>query len=187
MTVVYFDLETRRIASDVGGWDHKDKMGISIGVTWSTATQKYQIWREETVDGLIDELRSADLVVGYNHVYFDYAVLGGYTILDLASATVNLDMMVDLEERVGRRLKLDSVAQASFGSGKTADGLEAVRWWREYEKTGEFTLLRNIAEYCAYDVKVTRLVHEYGIQHGQVKYIDKTTNQATSVEVNWTT
>lgn len=185
MNTVYFDLETRRIASDVGGWDFKDQMGISAAVTWSTATGEYHIWREETVDGLIEQLRSADLVVGYNHVSFDYAVLGGYTILDLAAATVNLDMMVDLEVRVGRRMKLDTIAHACFGEGKTADGLDAVRWWRAYEKDRDFQHLRKIAEYCAYDVKVTRLVHEFGLQEGLVKYIDKASNQAVEVAVDW--
>jgi len=27
---VYFDLETQRTANDVGGWDRKDHMGMSI-------------------------------------------------------------------------------------------------------------------------------------------------------------
>src|SRR5690606_15319768 len=80
---VYFDLETRRSANDVGGWDRKADMGMSVGVTFSTAENRYRIYDESTVQELIDELCSADLVVGFNHVSFDYEVLMGYTILDL--------------------------------------------------------------------------------------------------------
>jgi hypothetical protein len=36
--IVYFDLETQRSFGDVGGSAHKDKMGMSVGVTYSTET-----------------------------------------------------------------------------------------------------------------------------------------------------
>ncbi|MBU6178772.1 MAG: helicase, partial [Verrucomicrobia bacterium] len=80
---VYFDLETQRSANDVGGWDRKADMGMSVGVTYSTALRRYMIYDESNVQALIDELRDADLVVGFNHVSFDYEVLMGYTVLDL--------------------------------------------------------------------------------------------------------
>ncbi|SVD47975.1 uncharacterized protein METZ01_LOCUS400829, partial [marine metagenome] len=41
--IVYFDLETMRSADDVGGWSHIDKMGMSIGVTYSTGNGGYSI------------------------------------------------------------------------------------------------------------------------------------------------
>jgi len=76
-------------------------------------------------------------------------------------------MMLDLEEKIGFRLKLDSVAKSSLkGSGKTADGLDALKWWNEYKKTKDESFMMKIAEYCCYDVKVTKEVHEYGVEHG---------------------
>jgi DEAD/DEAH box helicase domain-containing protein len=81
-------------------------------------------------------------------------------------------MMLDVKERIGRFLKLDNVASTSHGTGKSADGLDAIRWWQEHKKTKEFEPLRRIAGYCAYDVKVTRCVHEYGMKHGFNKYDD---------------
>jgi DEAD/DEAH box helicase domain-containing protein len=93
-------------------------------------------------------------------------------------------MMLDLEQRLGFRLKLDSVAAASLGTGKTADGLDALRWWQEHKKTGDFAPLRRIAEYCAYDVKVTKCVHEFALAHGILKYDDRS-GQTTQVEVDW--
>ena len=125
--IVYFDLETQRSFGDVGGSKNKDKMGISVGVAYSTRTEQYHIFGEDQTDDLVDMLIKADLVVGYNHMYFDYPVLQGYTILDLPNQTVNLDMMIEVEQILGHRLKLDALASASLGTGKSADGLDALR------------------------------------------------------------
>jgi uncharacterized protein YprB with RNaseH-like and TPR domain len=182
--IIYFDLETQRSFNDVGGSSHKDKMGISVAVTYSTITNSYEIYHERELDRLADELVRADLVVGWNHLYFDYPVLQAHVFHTLAEQTVNLDMMVELEKIIGFRLKLDSVASATLGTGKSGDGLDALRWWQEHKKTGEFAPLRKIAEYCSYDVKVTRCVHEYALKNGRLKYKDKA-GRMVEVAVDW--
>ena len=113
--IVYFDLETQRSAGDVGGWDKKCDMGMSVGVTYSTKLGKYQVFGEAQVDGLISQLRGADLVIGYNHINFDYQVLMGYTCLDLPSQLVSLDLCTYLEQAINHRPKLDHIASASLG------------------------------------------------------------------------
>jgi len=62
--IVYFDLETQKSFSAVGGSKHKAKMGISVGVTYSTKTGQYHVYDEEHTDALVDQLMKADLVVG---------------------------------------------------------------------------------------------------------------------------
>mgnify|MGYP000467476365 CR=1 FL=1 len=52
--IVYFDLETQRSAGDVGGWDKKDRMGMSVGVTYSTKLGEYRIYPEKRVDDLVE-------------------------------------------------------------------------------------------------------------------------------------
>lgn len=174
---IYFDLETQRTAADVGGWNNKGDMHMSVGVTFSSATGKYVVYSEERVGELISQLSRADLVIGYNHINFDYAVLEGYHAFSLVDQCVSCDLMVDLEKVCGHRPKLESVASASLGTGKTAQGLDAIKWWRE----GKFV---EVAEYCCYDVKVTKLVHEYGAKNGFVKYFDRFGNEQ-QVEVDW--
>jgi len=49
-------------------------MGMSVGVTYSTKTGQYHVYDEENVDALVNQLVAADLVVGYNHIQFDYPV-----------------------------------------------------------------------------------------------------------------
>ena len=176
--IVYFDLETQRTANDAGGWDRKRDMGMSIGVTYSTATGEYRIFSEKQVNGLIDQLLHADLVVGFNVLHFDYEVLMGYTVLDLKHTLATFDMLLDLEKRLGHRLALDALAQATLGAGKTADGMDAIKWWREGR-------VLEVAEYCCFDVKVTRLLHEYGCQRHELFYQDRF-GQKRRVETNWT-
>lgn len=175
--IVYFDLETQRTANDVGGWDRKDRMGMSIGVTFSSVSQEYRIYSEDKVQGLIDQLRKADLVVGYNLINFDYQVLMAYTVLDLEAQIPTLDLMVDVEKAIGHRLSLDAVATGTLGVGKTAEGLDAIKWWREGK-------LLEIAEYCCFDVKVTRMVHEHGARSGELFFTDRF-GRKQRLEVEW--
>jgi len=175
--IVYFDLETQRTANDVGGWGHKQDMGMSVGVTYSTASGSYHIYSEKQVHELVNELLRADLVVGFNVINFDYEVLMGYSAYDIPSLARTLDLMADLEKTLGHRLSLDAVATASLGVGKTADGLDAIRWWQQGK-------IAEIAEYCCYDVKVTKCLHEYGAINGHVKYLDRGGREQV-VPVDW--
>ena len=177
MDIVYFDLETQRTANDVGGWDRKHEMGMSLGVTYSSRDGVYEIFGEEQAEGLIRRLQRADLVVGFNHIRFDYDVLMAYTVLDLRENLVSFDLLLEIEKVVGHRLKLEDIAQATLGVGKIADGLDAIKWWREGK-------LLEIAKYCCFDVKVTKMVHEYGARHGLVKYRNRF-NQSLEVAVDW--
>lgn len=174
--IVYFDLETQKSAEDVGGWNNIRDMRMSVGVTYSTARGDYRIYAEKEVDDLIKELMRADLVVGFNNLRFDYEVLHGYTVMDLKQIPT-LDMLVDLQKALQHRLSLDSVANASLGVEKTAEGLQAIKWFREGK-------LMEIAEYCCYDVKITKLVHEYGAENKQVFYKNKFGTKL-SVAVDW--
>ncbi len=174
--IVYFDLETQRSANDVGGWNHIDRMGMSIGVTYSTARGGYMVYGEPQVNDLIQEIQRADLVVGFNHIRFDYKVLEGYSVFDF-SQVPSLDMLVDLNEKLGHRLKLDSIAQATFGCEKTAEGLQAIEWFKQGK-------LAEIAEYCLYDVKITKMVHEYGAAYDHVYYTNRFGDKLKA-EVDW--
>jgi len=174
--IVYFDLETQQSAEEVGGWDKISAMKMSIGVTYSTARGEYRIYGEPQVNDLIQELQRADLVVGFNNLRFDYEVLHGYTSMDLRQLPT-LDMLVELQNTLNHRLSLDSIATATFGLEKTAEGLQAIRWFKEGK-------LLEIAEYCCFDVKLTKLVHEHGARHKQLHYNNRFGKKLT-VPVKW--
>jgi DEAD/DEAH box helicase domain-containing protein len=52
-----------------------------------------------------------------------------------------------------------------------------LRWWKEGK-------LLELAEYCCYDVKITKALHEYGRAHGEVFYLDRF-GQKRTVKVKW--
>ena len=174
--IVYFDLETQKSADEVGGWNRVRDMRMSVGVTYSTTRGDYKIYGEDQVEDLIRELMRADLVVGFNNLRFDYEVLHGYTVLDLSQAPT-LDMLIDVQKVINHRLSLDALAGATLGVEKTSEGMQAIQWFRQGR-------LMDIAEYCCYDVKITRLVHEYGRDNKRLFYKNKF-GSTLSAEVCW--
>ena len=65
-----------------------------------------------------------------------------------------------------------------------SDGMDALKWWKLYRKTGEPEWLLKIAEYCAYDVKVTRQLHETGVSEGRLRFFDRA-GAPQEVKVDW--
>jgi DEAD/DEAH box helicase domain-containing protein len=163
--IITFDVETQRTAAEVGGWSNIRDMGLAVAVTYDAADDVYRDYTEQDVSLLIATLCSADLVVGYNVLRFDYEVLRAYTD-DPLSNIRTVDMLKDLYKAMGWRPKLDNVAAATLGEKKSADGLQAVRWFREGK-------LDKVTAYCRRDVEVTWKVYDYGRSNGYVKYRDK--------------
>ncbi len=174
--IVYFDLETQKAADEVGGWGNIRAMRMSVGVTYSTARGGYHIYGEKQVDALVQELLRADLVVGFNNLRFDYEVLHGYTVLDLTQAPT-LDMLLELQKVMNHRISLDALATSTLGVEKTAEGLQAIQWFREGK-------MAEIAEYCCYDVKITKLIHEFGCENRQLFYKNRF-GATLSTPVTW--
>jgi len=174
--VVVFDLETQRSFDDVGGRSQLHKLGVSVGVAYRYDTDRFITYTEENIRELIALLKDADLVVGYNIRGFDYQVLRGYEDEDYA-ALPTLDLMYELQERLGFRPKLESVASATLGTGKTADGLQALEWWRRGE-------IDKIERYCREDVRVTRDLYNFG-KRNRFVLVSRFGGNPRRVEVDW--
>ncbi|HHH40847.1 MAG TPA: helicase [Chloroflexi bacterium] len=163
--IVYFDLETQKLAEEVGGWHNIRRMGLAAAVIYSTADEQYHDYTEENVEELIAALRAADLVVGFNLLRFDYEVLRAYTD-DPLDDLPTVDMLVHLTRALGHRVSLDQVASATLGETKSADGVQAVYWYRQ-------GLIEKVLDYCRQDVAVTKAVYEFGKTHGYVRFRDR--------------
>ena len=176
MNTVVFDVETQRSFDEVGGRRNIRKLGLSAAVTYSTEGGEYRHYTEETVADLIAELRAADLVVGFNVLNFDYEVLRAYTD-DLLDDIETVDMLDHIHKRLGFRVSLDNLASTTLKTAKSADGLQAVRWYKEGR-------MQEILDYCQQDVEVTRKLYEYGKQYKHVKFRDRGYRE-TMVPVSW--
>ncbi len=153
-----FDLETKLSAEEVGGWHRAHKMGISVAVVYDSLSDKFIIYLENEIDKLIKHLFQLELVVGFNNRRFDNSVLSAYTSKDLKKLPT-LDLLDVIHERLGYRLSLDRLAQTTLGCEKTANGLQALRWYKQGE-------IKKISSYCKQDVVITRDLMLYGLKHG---------------------
>jgi len=177
MNLVFFDLETQNLFQEIGGRHDLDKLRLACAVTFSTARNDFAVYWEKDVAALLDELRSADRVIGFNVRRFDYEVLRPYAPAFHFASLRTLDLMLDLEQRLNFRLSLASLAKACLGESKVANGLQSVEWFRAGQ-------LDKVAEYCKADVDLTRRLYEFGREHGFVYYYSKLGSKL-KVGVNW--
>lgn len=176
--LIVLDVETQRLAQEVGGWGNCHLLGVSVAVTYNAATGLYRTYRELDLGNLFRELEGAGTVVGYNLLRFDYVVLQpyappGFHLWDLPT----VDLLDHLERRLGFRVSLHTVATATLGRGKSADGVQAVRWFRQ-------GLLDKVIAYCRQDVEVTYEVYRFGREQGFVRLWDRT-SRLREVPVCW--
>ncbi|MBE9520448.1 MAG: DEAD/DEAH box helicase, partial [Proteobacteria bacterium] len=160
-----FDVETKRSAAEVGGWHRSERMGISVAVLYDAASDTYKTYLEKDIPEMVKDLQELDLVIGFNNKRFDNQVLSAYTIFNLASLPT-LDIMEKVYERLGYRLSLDRLAEHTLGVKKTADGLQALKWYKEGK-------IQQIADYCRHDVKITRDLYLYGLKNRYLLFKNK--------------
>lgn len=177
MRYVVFDLETQNIFSDVGGNDPVN-LDISVACFYDSGTDKFTAVTIDELSTAWPIVESADVLVGYNSNHFDIPLLNKYYPGDLKTIK-SIDLLESIRQSLGRRIRLDSVAEATVGAKKSADGLQAVRWWREGK-------INEIKKYCLQDVKVTKQVFEYALQNGHIKFKDGRNKREVPLDTsNW--
>ena len=176
--IQYFDLETQKSADDVGGWGNIHKMKLAVGVVWDSIDQDYFVYEEKDAKALVEKLRKADLVIGFNVIGFDYTVLQPYSDFDLQEINT-FDMLVDVKKLLNFRLSLNHLAQHTLNAKKSADGLISLQWYKEGK-------IDKIIHYCKQDVEITRDLYLFGEEHGYVNYQSRSGNPL-QLEVNWKT
>ena len=181
---LYFDLETKYSADEVGGWSNIEDMGMSAGVIWDTSDNQFHVYIEHQIQEMVDHFYRATQIVGFNHIGFDYRVVAGVHHSDAHQRSQlytklaglnNFDMLFELKKLLGHRLKLESIARPTLGTGKSADGMQALKWYKEGK-------LDKIIEYCKVDVEVTRDIHRFALEHGKLLYDSKLGIKTVNVE-----
>ncbi len=172
-----FDLETQKSAADVGGWQNIHRMRVAIGVSLDLQQGEMRVFKEDQVDDLIEQLASADLVIGYNIIRFDYLVLSGYTGAAYHRLWPTLDLYQEVYRSSGMRLSMNALAQETLGEGKSANGLTSLRWVAEGK-------LDKVTEYCRRDVEVLRDLYLYGRRMGYL-LVSGEHHQQLRIPVGW--
>ena len=160
-----FDLETKRSAAEVGGWHRASRMGVSVAVVYDSKLDACTTYLEQDIPALIGHLQQLDLVVGFNNKRFDNRVLSAYTSFRLDDLPT-MDILEHITTRLGYRLSLDRLAENTLGVKKTADGLQALKWYREGR-------MAEIIDYCRRDVEITRDIYLFGLKKGYLLFNNK--------------
>ncbi|PCI29390.1 helicase [Candidatus Kaiserbacteria bacterium] len=163
MRKIVFDIETSNQFSEVGSGDPA-ALDLSVICIHDSETDEYTSYLQEDLGSLWKILEGADMLIGFNSDHFDVPLLNKYYPGDLTSIK-SLDLLKEIHASLGRRIKLDIIAEATLGEKKSGHGLDAIKWWRAGEK-------QRVIDYCIQDVKVTKDIYDYAMKHGKVKYKD---------------
>lgn len=163
MRKITFDVETRNLFADVNS-NESTALDISVVCIHDSQTDTYSSYLQEDFPKLWPILEQADMLITFNGDHFDIPLLNKYYSGDLTKMK-SLDLLVEVRNSLGRRIKLDTIAEATLGVRKSGHGLEAVEWW----KNGE---VEKIIKYCIEDVKITKQLYDYALKNGILKYKD---------------
>ncbi|MBI4034216.1 MAG: ribonuclease H-like domain-containing protein [Candidatus Brennerbacteria bacterium] len=152
MDKIVFDIETSNSPDDIGGWDHLEKLNVSVVGVYSYNQNRYFCFGENELEKLAAFFQNAALLVGFSSKRFDVPVLEKYFNFKLA-AVPHFDILEEIERAFGRRVGLGILAEANLGLKKTGHGLEAI----EMYKRGEIERLKS---YCLQDVKITKEIFD---------------------------
>ena len=163
MRAITFDIESIS-DSMVRGRIDVSEQELTVVAIHDSETGEYSAYEKEELHKLWPILERADMLIGFNSDTFDIPLLNRYYPGDL-SRLRSLDLLSEVQKVLGRRIRLQSLAEATLGKGKSGDGLKAGDWWREGKKD-------KVREYCIEDVRLTRGLYDYALTHGVLKFKD---------------
>ncbi len=161
MKRVVFDIET--IGEFSGSMD-LSQQELTVVAIYDSETDAYQSFLKEELSKLWPILEHADILIGYNSDHFDIPILNRYYMGDLTKIK-SIDLLKEIRNVLGRRLRLDNIAEATLGKRKTGNGLEAMDWWLQGD-------IERVRTYCIEDVRITNEIYEYALKNQSLKYKD---------------
>ncbi len=177
MNQIVLDLETQKGFDEVGGRQNLSDLGVSLAGTYFYASDQYQAFEEPELTKLEALLSQAERVIGFNIRRFDFPVLQPYCKNLRLSELPIFDILEEIEKRVGHRVSLNSVAQATLGVGKSGSGLDALVYFRAGE-------MEKLKKYCLEDVRLTREIYEFGKRFQKI-YFTAREGGKREVAVDW--
>src|SRR3989338_9688794 len=163
MRIITFDIETSDWFGEIGSSNPADLTLALVGVH-DSETNLYTSYIQSELQELWKILEHTNVLVGYNSDHFDIPLLNKYYSGD-EKMIKSVDLMKEIPHVLGRRLKLDSVAEGTLNERKSGQGLQAMEWWKKGE-------IEKVRSYCLKDVEITKKIFDYARTYGVVKYKD---------------
>lgn len=159
MRKIVFDIETKNFFQDVGKND-PSLLDIALVAIYDSETDSYSSYLENELGKLWPILERADMLIGFTSEHFDMPLLNKYYPGDLTKIK-HLDILKEIKNAYGRRMKLDQLAEGTLGRHKSGGGSDAIDWW----KAGDIEKIRS---YCIDDVKITKELYDYARKHNKL-------------------
>lgn len=199
--VVFYDIETKTLAEDhPGKWRDIENFGMSLAVTWDNVTHTFRTF--DDAKALYHDLLLFDRIISFNGLRFDNVIVAHDAGQDAKLLdAITFDILADLNKRLGRRVKLDQIAEGTLSRIKVAVGTQAVEWWKAAEelhkvtvddessalsralKLGADCLMKRLEYYCRMDVDILKCIYYHGSSFGEIKYTSYGSTKA--VPVDW--
>ncbi len=152
------DIESKQLVQD---WDKPWEAGCSVAGLWISwiggPWGRVRLFREERLAKMLVWIEQSDLLVTYNGNRYDCPAVSG--MAGDFPITPRCDLHELLQESCGHRVKLESVARATLGRGKSGHGDGAPTLWAEGR-------LDELHSYCQDDVELTRDLFLFAQKHG---------------------
>jgi hypothetical protein len=173
MRAITFDIET---ANSFPGLARTElyRLELSIVGVHDSETNEYTSYTKEELPSMWPLFERADMLIGFNSDMFDIPILNRYYAGDLTTIR-SFDLLVEVQKALGRRVRLQSLAEATLNKGKGGNGLQAVEWWQKGE-------VEKVRKYCIEDVRITRELYDYALTHGSLKYKELSKNREFKID-----
>ena len=167
---IVLDIET------IGDIRNFDSLKITVVSIYQYENDSYRSFEESELNQLWPILEKAERIIGYNSEHFDLPILNKYYMGNLMTIP-QLDLLKVIKEMSGSRYKLNDIAKATLQIEKSADGLQAMKWFEEGK-------IDEIKKYWEQDVKVTKELYEYG-RNNRMLYYNTLTGELMPIAVNF--
>lgn len=173
---IVLDLETQKGFHEVDR-SHLHQLKVSVVGIYDSYDDRYLCFEEKELMQLEERLKLAELIVGFNIVGFDMKVLSPCLVTDTKRFRI-LDLLEEIHKSCGHRVSLQSLAQGTFQDSKSGSGWNAIQLFKDGR-------MDDLKKYCLDDVRLTRQIYEYGIEHGKVFFFSNRDFAVHEIPVAW--
>lgn len=171
---IVIDFETQKTFREAS---KPQDLGISVAGVYDFKTDKLMAFEENELNEMFPLFENASLIIGFNLDSFDMPVLQPYYPGDIAQLRT-FDILTDVKEIIGRRIRLDDLVSTTLGEGKSGHGLQAIKYFREGK-------MDELKKYCLDDVRLTKELFEYGVEHREIFYTRQFNGEKQPIRVQW--
>lgn len=171
---IVIDFETQKTFREAG---KPQDLGISVAGVYDFKTDQLMAFEENELNEMFPLFENASLIIGFNLDSFDMPVLQPYYPGDISQLRT-FDILTDVKENIGRRIRLDELVSTTLGEGKSGHGLQAIKYYREGK-------MDELKKYCLDDVRLTKELFEYGVQNHKIYYTREFNGEKQPIHVQW--